>query len=88
VTDAYPPDEELERLLAGVTGANEREALEAHVAGCAVCQRRLGELNQLGVTLPPGPANPQRSRENVPRYPSILEQTTTFLPSPAPLTAR
>src|SRR5262249_55979795 len=87
VTDACPPDGELERLLAGVTGANEGQALEAHVAGCAACQRRLGELNRVGVTLPPWPANPERGREDAPRHPGTIEQTTNFLPSPAPLTA-
>jgi class 3 adenylate cyclase/tetratricopeptide (TPR) repeat protein len=88
VTDACPPDGELERLLAGGIGAAEGQALAAHVAGCAACQQRLGELNPGGLTLPAWPANPERGRENAPRHAGALEKTAHFPPPPAPPTAQ
>ena len=61
MTNVCPPDGDLERFLAGVSGATERKALEAHLAGCAGCQRRLGELNWGGVTLPQFAADSERA---------------------------
>jgi class 3 adenylate cyclase/tetratricopeptide (TPR) repeat protein len=88
VADACPPDGELERLLTGEMGAAEGQALEAHVAGCAACRQRLGELNRGGLTLPPWSANPASGRESAPRHASTAEQTAIFLPSLVPHTAQ
>ena len=82
MTDTCPPDGELERLLTGEISAAEGQALEAHVAGCAACQQRLGELNRARFPLLAWPAN----CEDSPRHPGTLGQITTLLPSPAPLT--
>jgi class 3 adenylate cyclase/tetratricopeptide (TPR) repeat protein len=87
VTDACPSDGELERLLAGGIAVAEGQALEAHVAGCAGCQQRLGALNRGGQTLPAWPVNPEIGRINAPRPAGTLEQTVYFLPSQAVVAA-
>jgi tetratricopeptide (TPR) repeat protein len=44
MTQPCPPDEQLERLLAGQPGAGEDAAVAAHVEGCAACRQRLERL--------------------------------------------
>jgi hypothetical protein len=46
LTGTCPPDEELRRFLADHMGDAEEQALKGHVATCAVCQRRVEQLNR------------------------------------------
>jgi predicted ATPase/class 3 adenylate cyclase len=88
VTDACPPDKELALLLIGGKLPAEWSALEAHVAGCAACQKRLVQLNQGGLTLPAWASDLKSGREYVPPYGTELEGPADSLPFRIPPSAR
>src|SRR5690349_13152346 len=67
MTGPCPPDEELERLLAPTIVGAGLQALEAHVAGCPACQRRLEQLNWGGTTRPVWLADPDKPVTEVQR---------------------
>ena len=66
MTDACPPNGELLRLLAGVMTTAQEQVLNAHVAACSACQRRLAQLQSAAVTLPINEvADPQPSAATI-----------------------
>src|ERR1700746_866972 len=62
-------------------GDAEKQALKAHVAACAVCQRRVELLNRGGLTLPACPALPERAPEGSALRARVPEHPACFLPS-------
>ena len=81
MTGTCPPDADLKQFLADQTGDAEKQALKAHVAACAVCQRRVELLNRGGLTLPACLALPERAPEDSALPASVPEHTADFLPS-------
>jgi hypothetical protein len=88
VTVACPPDGVLEQLLTDPRGGAEKPALEAHVAGCALCRSRIEQLNRGGLTLPAWPVGPAIEREDTLGTAGSLERATDLLPSKAPIESR
>jgi tRNA A-37 threonylcarbamoyl transferase component Bud32 len=69
VTEACPPDSELQRLLADQLSEAEEAGLEIHVAGCPTCQARLEQLTRGARPLPIPPAG-SASRPGAPPPPA------------------
>jgi anti-sigma-K factor RskA len=75
--NGHPQPEELDLLALGALDPAERQALEAHVRGCAECQRRLeearGRLALLSLSAPtetPSPKARQRLLDRIKQKPS------------------
>jgi urea ABC transporter urea binding protein len=92
MTGTCPPDGELERLLARQMGDAEKQALEAHLAGCAACQGRLAQVDRgglAGTPSSPDVATPIPERHDTappdaagrPEEPATFSRQLTKLPS-------
>ena len=84
MTDACPPDNLLENLLADPMDSPEMRALELHIAGCAACRHRLEQFNLSGHTLPAWHGNSTSDQEGTPHPDDLLERAANFLPSQVP----
>jgi class 3 adenylate cyclase/predicted ATPase len=71
----------LERLLADHLTAGEENALEAHVAACSACQRRLEQLTCGVLTLPTCAPSTGQSRADSPSPVGVLERAANIRPA-------
>jgi serine/threonine protein kinase len=70
----------LERLLVDQLNEEEEKVLEAHVADCSACQRRLEQFTCGVLTLPAQPAGTGQSPADTPAPVGILERVARILP--------
>ena len=91
---ACPTDADLERLMMGQMAADERQAIEAHVAGCSSCQLRLerhSTWREAGISPAPDPAAQVLRSDDEPTIraprriaPPVCPETTAPPPTESP----